>query len=944
MSASDIYRKIPSKSLDSPCSDIHLAGVAGEMRRWEGYAPFFGISEVEEEEITRNYEHRYELQKRESLRTWKRKYGEKATYRELIRIFLERDNRKLAEMVSKLCQVSSSNDDSFVLNTYRAYLKDCYEQHPSPSSFQWPAMRKANYTDLILQQQPLEKKRGDIPIRCTLEINQVFTTDSLKQRRKVVLLEGVAGSGKTMLTWHASRMWAKGFLLSEVDLLIHVSLRDPHVHSANCLADIIPHLSKNIREEVAKVVAERNGTGVCFLFDGWDEVPHTVQMNSFLLNFIRGSLGQILPHCSIFVTSRPVASASLEPFLTEKIEIQGFSEDQVKKYITESGLEASTGLMKTLDSNPQLVILCMLPIMATIVVFLFSVCGGVLPITTHTDVFKVLVINLLLRHLDLRTSHTLGPVKEFTVLPDDILKRLRIISNVAFHGVINDKMVFGFEDLQELGVSSSIDTLGLMEANQQLTMFGPAQQYSFFHNQIQNFLAAYHMSELPKEEQICAVKEVLSKHPLSSALSVYAGLTKLKCREACRALLDICNKPLDFVAVWANLAQCPDEAADYRRLLLTLLRCIYEAQSPDICLLINPSASVPLLHAVTTLSFQGLKLQPADCHAIAYYVATTAPCKQIIVDLGNCSIQDVGVAIIMKLLQKKHEESKSCGVEFNFAGNQITHVGVQAISETLQMSSVIKVLYLGYNWHCSLTDINLALKYLIEGLSHNASCKQLIISNNSISAKHVYYLVLLLAFCKKVQILNFSSNNISKGFFLISAALKYLSSTRRLFIESCNICDKQLLDLGKAIQFATPLQVLVLNANPFTPTGFSNFLKCLLPPTLIEGQITLSEAMAVLSPLPTHLSVDFTLTQEHKQLVEHINRSRRRNIEKIMILSGTLCDEEMNIEQSDYELTVTNFYELQEMAPARKAATVARTVSTDLLHGLNSSERLYSSI
>lgn len=63
-----------------------------------------------------------------------------------------------------------------------------------------------------------------------------------------------------------------------------------------------------------------------------------------------------------------------------------------------------------------------------------------------------------------------------------------------------------------------------------------------------------------------------------------------------------------------------------------------------------------------------------------------------------------------------------------------------------------------------------------------------------------------------------------------------------------------------------------------------------------------------------------------------------------MILSGTFHEEEKNIEKSDYELTVANFNELREMAPARKAATVARTVSTDLLHGSNSSERLYSSI
>ena len=936
--ASDICHDVTPESLDSPCSDIHLANVAGEMRRWEGYAPYFGITEAEEEEIASDYKHRYELQKREALRIWKRKCGSKATYRELIRIFQERANREMAEMVRKLCQMPFSNDGSYVLNTYCDYLKDCYEQHPSPSSFQWPTMSKASYTDLVLQQQPLGDRPGLIPTQSTLEINQVFSTNSSKQRRSVILLEGVAGSGKTMLTWHASRMWAKGKLLPNVDLLIHVSLRDPHVHSASCLADLIPHLSKDIREEVAKVIAERNGRGVCFILDGWDEVPLAVQKESFLLSFIRGSFGQTLPHCSLFITSRPVASTSLEAFLTDKVEIRGFDEEHIKKYIAAtSSLEAKEGLMKTLASNPQLVILCMLPIMATIVVFLFSLCGGVLPMVTHTDVFKVLVINLLLRHLDLRTSHTLGPVKEFTVLPQDVLKKLRIVSNVAFYGVINDKMVFGFENLQQLGVSSKVDTLGLMEANQQLTMFGPAQQYSFLHDQIQTFLAAYHMSELPEMEQAYAVKEVLTKHPLSSTLSVYTGLTKLKNREACRILLDICNKPLDFVAVWENLAQCRDEAADYRRLLLTLMRCIYEAQSPNICHLMNPSSSIPCLDGTTTLSFQGLKLQPADCHAIAYYVAATAPCRRIIVDLGNCSIQDTGLAIVMKPLQEKHVSGESCGVEFNFTANQITHLGIQTINKTLQTSSVIRVLYLGYNWHHSLTDINLALKYLIEGLCHSASCEQLSITSNLLKAKHVYYLVLLLAFCKKVRYLELSKNNISCGFFLISAALKHLASIRRLSVDNCNIHDQQLLDLGRAMQYITPLQVLVLNSNPFTPTGFSNFLKYLTP---FQGKLTSpAEAMAVLRPLPTHLSVDFALTEDHKQLLENINRSRRRNMERMMTLYG----ENTSLEKSDYELTVMNLMKIQDVAPAYKAASVAETVSADLLHGSNSTERLYSS-
>ena len=39
-----------------------------------------------------------------------------------------------------------------------------------------------------------------------------------------VLVEGVAGSGKTTLSWHACQEWAKGTMFQEFDYLIHLSL------------------------------------------------------------------------------------------------------------------------------------------------------------------------------------------------------------------------------------------------------------------------------------------------------------------------------------------------------------------------------------------------------------------------------------------------------------------------------------------------------------------------------------------------------------------------------------------------------------------------------------------------------------------------------------------------------------------------------------------------
>jgi len=90
-------------NLDRRCRNVDLAKVAGEIVSWEKYAPFFGLSPPEEEEIKRD-SRQYVVQKRRMLERWKEKSGDNATYRNLIGIFERVEDQSLANYVYELVQ------------------------------------------------------------------------------------------------------------------------------------------------------------------------------------------------------------------------------------------------------------------------------------------------------------------------------------------------------------------------------------------------------------------------------------------------------------------------------------------------------------------------------------------------------------------------------------------------------------------------------------------------------------------------------------------------------------------------------------------------------------------------------------------------------------------------------------------------------------------------
>ena len=839
--AADILRGVPREKLDSQVSDLHIAQLATEIETWEDYAPLLRLTPAEEKEIRQNNRDDYGLQKREALRKWKQKCGGRATYHELIIVLCCAQHFDMGDKVRELL-LPKTNDTATpksYLESFREYLVECYTERQHPSHSQWPFSSMSSYIDLTLTEVPpipqLHSHTGEQPEahqRKSVELSELFNTGSHYSRqakRKVILLEGGAGSGKTTLTWHACQKWAEEKLFQQFSHLIHLSLEDPDLVSAKCLADIIPHPSSEVREGVAKEIADQNGKGVCFLLDGWDEAsPVLRHRDSFIPRFIAGKTGKMLPRCSIVMTSRPVAAGSLYPLLTSRVTIGGFSSKQIEEFIDESlgqNSDDKRELMKGFEQNPHMAGLCNLPVNIAIAVHLFCSSGHQLP-STRTEIFESFVQNLLLRHMQQRTEHIITAVEDFESLPHDILEKFNSICSLAFCGIKESKRVF---HLKDLGITSLTDSLGLMQVHPQLTRSGIHSRYSFLHYAMQEFLAAYHISQMTEQEQTETVREILHTNPLSPVLPFYAGLTRLSNVHIRDILLEVTRRPLDTETVLEDMHKEPYRlSSDRRRLLLALLNCVYESQDTRMRTSIKPPLSPKLKEFfspnVVWISFFHLGLDPMDCLSLGYFIANKCLQESLYVDLLGCHIGDIGTEVLVKQLKQLNiKPPRVPPLCIELSRNSLTQTGMKFVSEVLGQSSLIRGLMLADCWKVGMTDQDKhqGFEHLIKGLSQS-SCTKLILQYNGLSEEHVQQIMIS---CHHLTHFDMSGNVIENPPMKIAEVLKHNTSLKGMIMRYCNITDEVLLLLGKALRSNKSLEHLDVRNNPFSSSAITKFLE-----------------------------------------------------------------------------------------------------------------------
>ena len=88
----------------------------------------------------------------------------------------------------------------------------------------------------------LDKK---VPVK----LEEIFQLD--EEKRKVVLIEGAPGSGKSTLSWDICQRWGAGKLFQEFEAVVLVRVRDPGVQKACEIVGLLPAQNKPMADSVA---------------------------------------------------------------------------------------------------------------------------------------------------------------------------------------------------------------------------------------------------------------------------------------------------------------------------------------------------------------------------------------------------------------------------------------------------------------------------------------------------------------------------------------------------------------------------------------------------------------------------------------------------------------------------------------------------------------------
>ncbi len=319
------------------------------------------------------------------------------------------------------------NDGGVTLYSNELYLKIIYPpdkkellkyysvtERAVPQS-SWPPVGNPKCINLVLIRQKAQSKcdyytiRGDMDdILESKEVTEYEKVFKEYREGSLVLVEGRPGSGKTTLVHKITRDWAAGKkILQRAKMVFLVTLRLLHVNGRDkSLLDILQIFygevfSKDIEHNLRKC----KGEGACFILDGLDEYPIESKKKLIIDELL--NIRALLPLSMVIVASRPVATDSLKKICQARIEVIGFSKDQIYSYVRTYPFKDSSLVYKIeafLNQHPNVFHMCYLPIHAAMICFLFNELKGNIP-HRETLIYEQFTIATILRHKTQYENH-----------------------------------------------------------------------------------------------------------------------------------------------------------------------------------------------------------------------------------------------------------------------------------------------------------------------------------------------------------------------------------------------------------------------------------------------------------------------------------------------------------------------------------------------------------
>ena len=489
--------------------------------------------------------------------------------------------------------------------------------------------------------------------------------------KRVVLVEGAPGVGKSTFAWEYCRRWERGEIAQQYQLVLLLRLRDERMSKAKTLRDLIMHDSENVRQAVTADLEQSNGSKTLILLEGFHELPDICRTTQSV--FLRLICGDLLPLATVMVTSRPWATGMfLEHYkhrLLQHIEIMGFTTKHISEYIKSALPENEAKDLESYVKNRPPIRGCMyIPLNSVIVVTVYQdrqASGCPLPTTLtelYTDLAQILLVRYLRGHPELKKGSQCIRILKDLFVPCGVQTNFAELCKLAYRGIVGERhqvqLIF-----KESELPADFDNLGFMDSVTELYVTrGTVSSHNFLHLTFQEFFAAVHISTMSPADQLNHFHK-LEEGRLNVVLRFLAGITKFSCFSSEGAQHTFLTPP----RYQTHSLKC-DAAVTY-----DFINWMFEGQS---CLLNREYDNKPL----TVEMLCEDSMLPMDYYSLGYCIAHSE-CQWV---LDLCAVKTLDREMIEILANGAKLKSDTCGRVVGF-------IGMDEEEETLKTENIAEL-------------------------------------------------------------------------------------------------------------------------------------------------------------------------------------------------------------------------------------------------------------
>ena len=418
---------------------------------------------------------------------------------------------------------------SCYMKEYQEFLKDKYDSLELSSPREMLDCYSTEYINLTLTRKK-EDDDSHFIFRENINDSNVSLTEALdveRYKKKVILILGGPGMGKSTLAINICKQWGNGELLQGYDAVILLQLRFKKIQKAEDIKELLLTPNDELKEKVYSEIAKSNGKKICFILEGYDELPYDLQRSSVFTE-----LTEELIKCTVICTCRPEAYSPLFTNAIKIIKINGFSKESVDRYISKAfeklrnGREMTNQLKSQIRNNLLVRSILHIPINLAIVCLVFSHLSE-LP-KTLTKLYTLLCIRLILRHINTRTNIKQEKLQSLDELPKNIAQQFSQLCYIAYKGIEAKMIIFSSSNLADFGVDeNNLNGLDLLLISPNIFVSGREKSYNFMHLTLQEFCAAWYVSRNHTiDEQIKLMSVFDDQNQYNIVWRFYAGISK----------------------------------------------------------------------------------------------------------------------------------------------------------------------------------------------------------------------------------------------------------------------------------------------------------------------------------------------------------------------------------------------------------------------------------